>query len=46
VQPFLAFTDFEETAQSLDTRRLGKRRVETLQIVRPLPAPAMPDGTT
>jgi hypothetical protein len=39
VQPFLPFTDFEETAQSLETRRLGKRRVETLQIVR---APTRP----
>jgi hypothetical protein len=30
----LPFTDFEETEQSLDTRWLGKRRVETQQIVR------------
>jgi hypothetical protein len=39
VQPFLPFTDFEETAQSLETRRLGKRRVERLQIVRALTRP-------
>jgi hypothetical protein len=39
VQPFLPFTGFEETAQSLETRRLGKRRVETLQIVRALTRP-------
>jgi hypothetical protein len=31
VQIFLPFADFEETARSLDTRRLGKQRVETLQ---------------
>jgi hypothetical protein len=36
VQTFLPFADFEETARSLDTRRLGKQRVETLQIVRAL----------
>jgi pyrimidine dimer DNA glycosylase len=35
VQTFLPLTaDFVETARSLDTRRLGKQRVETLQIVR------------
>jgi hypothetical protein len=39
VHPFLPFTDFMETAQSLETRRLGKRRVETLQIVRALTCP-------
>jgi pyrimidine dimer DNA glycosylase len=40
VQTFLPFADFEETARSLDTRRLGKQRVETLQIVRALTRPA------
>jgi hypothetical protein len=39
VQTFLPFADFEETARSLDTRRLGKQRVETLQIVRALTQP-------
>jgi hypothetical protein len=35
VQTFLPLTaDFVETARSLDTRRLGKQRVVTLQIVR------------
>jgi hypothetical protein len=35
VQTFLPLTaDFVETARPLDTRRLGKQRVETLQIVR------------
>ena len=28
MQTFLPFADFEETARSLDTRRLGKQRVE------------------
>ena len=39
MQTFLPFADFEETARSLDTRRLGKQRVETLQIVRALTQP-------
>jgi hypothetical protein len=39
VQTFLPFADFEQTARSLDTRRLGKQRVETLQIVRALTRP-------
>ena len=39
MQTFLPFADFEETARSLDTRRLGKQRVETLQILRALTRP-------
>lgn len=39
MQTFLPFADFEETARSPDTRRLGKQRVETLQIVRALTRP-------
>jgi hypothetical protein len=39
VQTFLPFPDFEETARALDTRRLGKQRVETLQIIRALTRP-------
>jgi hypothetical protein len=39
VQTFLPWPDFEETARVLDTRRLGKQRVETLQIVRALTRP-------
>ncbi len=39
MQTFLPFTDFEQTARALDTRRLGKQRVETLQIVRALTRP-------
>jgi hypothetical protein len=39
VQTFLPFGDFEESARVLDTRRLGKQRVETLQIVRALTQP-------
>jgi len=46
VQTFPPFADFEETARSLDTRRLGKQRVETLQILRALtrPGPRRPGG--
>jgi hypothetical protein len=32
VQTFLPFPDFEQTAEVLDRRRLGKQRVEVLQI--------------
>lgn len=32
MQSFLPFWDFEQTAALLDPRRLGKRRVEVLQI--------------
>ena len=39
MQTFLPFPDFEETARALDTRRLGKQRVETLQIIRALTRP-------
>jgi hypothetical protein len=39
VQTFLPYPSFEETARVLDTRRLGKQRVETLQIVRALTRP-------
>lgn len=40
MQTFLPLSDFRETARVLDTRRLGKQRVETLQIVRALTRPA------
>ncbi len=33
VQTFLPYADFERTAQVLDDRRLGKQRVEVLQIL-------------
>lgn len=33
MQTFLPFPDFEESAFSLDSKRLGKQRVETLQIM-------------
>lgn len=33
MQTFLPFADFAHTAQVLDRQRLGKQRVETLQIV-------------
>jgi hypothetical protein len=39
VQTFLPFADFERSARALDLRRLGKQRVETIQIVRALTWP-------
>ncbi len=36
VQTFLPYSDFRRTATVLDLRRLGKQRVETLQILRAL----------
>jgi hypothetical protein len=36
VQTFLPYADFTASARSLDDRRLGKQRVETLQIARAL----------
>jgi hypothetical protein len=39
VQTFLPYEDFTETARALDQRRLGKQRVETIQILRALTWP-------
>ncbi|WP_111767115.1 MSMEG_6728 family protein [Nakamurella deserti] len=39
MQTFLPYPDFEESAASLDAPRLGKQRVETLQILRALELP-------
>jgi len=39
VQTFLPYPDFEASARALDPLRLGKQRVETLQIVRGLTVP-------
>jgi len=36
VQTFLPYADFERSARSLDPRRLGKQRVEGLQVLRGL----------
>ena len=36
MQTFLPFADFERSVLALDSKRLGKQRVETLQIVRAL----------
>ena len=36
MQTFLPYADFERSARSLDPRRLGKQRVEGLQVVRGL----------
>lgn len=34
MQTFLPYPDFLQSAQSLDRQRLGKQRIETLQIIR------------
>ena len=39
MQTFLPYADFRATARVLDQRRLGKQRVETLQILRGLTVP-------
>ena len=36
MQTFLPYSNFEQSAKSLDYRRLGKQRVETLQILKAL----------
>jgi hypothetical protein len=39
VQTFLPFPGFGDTARVLDVRRLGKQRVETMQVLRALTVP-------
>jgi len=39
VQTFLPFPDFEASVRALDPKRLGKQRVETIQVVRALTRP-------
>jgi hypothetical protein len=39
MQTFLPFPDFAACAEALDGRRLGKQRVETLQVLRALTVP-------
>lgn len=39
VQTFLPYPDFEQSARALDARRLGKQRVECIQVVRALTRP-------
>ncbi len=39
MQTFLPFSDFAASAEALDTKRLGKQRVEVIQIVRALTVP-------
>jgi len=39
VQTFVPYADFARTAAVLDTKRLGKQRVEVIQIVRALTVP-------
>ena len=39
MQTFLPVADFDESARLLDSPRLGKQRVETLQVLRALELP-------
>ena len=39
MQTFLPFPDFEASARALDPKRLGKQRVESIQVVRALTVP-------
>ena len=39
MQTFLPYADFERSAQALDQKRLGKQRVEVIQVVRGLTRP-------
>jgi hypothetical protein len=39
VQTFLPYPEFERSARALDRKRLGKQRVETIQVVRALTVP-------
>jgi hypothetical protein len=39
VQTFLPYADFESSARTLDPKRLGKQRVECIQVVRGLTRP-------
>ena len=39
MQTFLPYADFERSARALDAKRLGKQRVETLQVLRALTRP-------
>ena len=39
MQTFLPYPDFERSARTLDPKRLGKQRVETIQVVRALTRP-------
>jgi hypothetical protein len=39
MQTFLPYADFDRTARALDPKRLGKQRVEVIQIVRALSVP-------
>jgi hypothetical protein len=39
VQTFLPYSDFERSARALDPKRLGKQRVECIQVLRGLTVP-------
>jgi len=45
VQTFVPYADFEACARVLDVKRLGKQRVEVVQIVRSLTVPGYAWGS-
>ena len=45
MQTFTPYSDFEASARALDTKRLGKQRVEVIQIVRALTVPGYAWGS-
>ncbi len=42
MQTFTPYADFDASVQALDQKRLGKQRVEVIQIVRALTVPGTP----
>lgn len=40
MQTFLPYSDFKQSAQCLDNKRLGKQRVEALQILKAITDPS------
>ncbi len=44
MQTFLPYESFEKSAQTLDWRRLGKQRVEGMQIINAITGKTRKDG--
>ena len=46
MQTFTPYSDFQASARALDNKRLGKQRVEVIQIVRAITVPGTPGART
>ena len=46
MQTFLPYADFERSLRALDPKRLGKQRVECIQVLRGLTVPGTGGATT